>query len=265
MKGETVPHSNSDNDVLNHLASRAHGMSGADVEYVVRQARRNARRASRSLSFADLEAVLDEFRPVLPDDVRWRLAVHDAGHVVLAVAFGLSFEGTAAFIGAEKESPLEADEFTGVVPTVDHCLHLAMVVLAGRAAEENYFGNSTAWSGGGSGSDLATATRLIYLLETSLGFSKTQPLLYRGTSEFTAALAADPSLAATVNQRLEFCYKGAVNLLLSFGEVVEHASRALMERGGLDGPNLEVLLREVRLMVEMNRRNSVTTGLDSLR
>lgn len=249
-----MPHYNSDCEVLEHLASRAHGMSGADVEYVVRQARRNARRASRPLSFADLEAVLDEFRPALPDDVRLRMAVHDAGHVVLAIAFGLSPESLAAIVSTENEAALAANEFRRIVPTVDHCLHLAMVVLAGRAAEENYFGNTAAWSGGGSGSDLATATRLIYLLETSLGFGKTQPLLYRGTSEFAVALATDPTLAATVNQRLEFCYKGAVNLLLSYVEVVEHVSKKLMEDGGLDGPHLEVLLREVGLMVEINRR-----------
>ena len=59
-------------------------MSGAEIERMVRDARRCARRAKRSPSREDLIAVIESAGPRLDAEDLRRVAVHEAGHAVAA-------------------------------------------------------------------------------------------------------------------------------------------------------------------------------------
>ncbi|HEV7435094.1 MAG TPA: hypothetical protein VGO22_09525, partial [Pseudorhizobium sp.] len=74
---------------LLRLATRAMGLTGADIERVVREARLKARREKRPLSYQDLEAGIRGHRPPLSPDVRWRLAIHESGHAIVHHALRL--------------------------------------------------------------------------------------------------------------------------------------------------------------------------------
>lgn len=54
--------------VLNRLATRAMGLTGADIERIVRQARLNARREKRSIRYQDIEDGIRMDRPQVPHD-----------------------------------------------------------------------------------------------------------------------------------------------------------------------------------------------------
>jgi cell division protease FtsH len=71
------------NPILKRLATRAIGLTGADIERIVGQASLKARREKRPLRFEDLEAGVRMDRPAMPYDLRWRFAVHEAGHAIV--------------------------------------------------------------------------------------------------------------------------------------------------------------------------------------
>lgn len=73
---------NDPNSVLHRLAISAHGLTGADIQRLVKEAKQQARRAKRSLSYDDLEHAIRRGRPGLSPEVRWRVSVHEAGHAI---------------------------------------------------------------------------------------------------------------------------------------------------------------------------------------
>ncbi len=69
--------------ILRRLATRAMGLTGADIERIVREARLKARRGKRAISYEDIEEGIRGNRPPVPYDLRWRFAFHEAGHAVV--------------------------------------------------------------------------------------------------------------------------------------------------------------------------------------
>lgn len=72
---------------LSGVAVRAAGASGADIAAAVRAARARARMGRRDLILTDLEEALAAARPSLPEALRWRVSVHEAGHAVVEWAW----------------------------------------------------------------------------------------------------------------------------------------------------------------------------------
>ena len=76
------------NTALRSLARRAVGRSGADIERLVRDARRAARRTGRPLTWSDIESAIEAGRVGMPRELRWRMAVHEAGHALVQLVVG---------------------------------------------------------------------------------------------------------------------------------------------------------------------------------
>ena len=71
---------------LADVAARTEGWNGASLEQLVRQARRLARRGRREMTVGDLLSGVPE--PVtLPEALRRRMAIHEAGHAVIGLLF----------------------------------------------------------------------------------------------------------------------------------------------------------------------------------
>jgi len=64
---------------LKTLARKAQGLTGADIERWVREARQKARREGRKLAYGDLESLLAGAKPARSTALRMRIAVHEAG------------------------------------------------------------------------------------------------------------------------------------------------------------------------------------------
>lgn len=231
---------------LRALARKAQGMTGADIERWVREARQRARRDRRPLSYADLESQLAESKPSRSTALRSRIATHEAGHAVarMVVSFGPIVEITVdakAGGGFVDGSIGTHDEMTEARLTA-----VLIGVLAGRAAEEVMLETVTVNAGGADHSDLALATRLALDMETILGIGGKWPLVHRKPGDTTEALVNNPELAARVNERLERAYQAACTIVREQADAIDFLAEQLFEAGTLDGPELDAVLTETR-------------------
>jgi len=226
--------------ILHRLATRAMGLTGADVERIVRQARLKARREKRPIRFEDLEDGIRMDRPQLPYDLRWRFAIHEAGHAVVHHALKLGpIHGINIDTAHGGYSQLG---FTASgSDTLGYHEDMLAVLMAGRAAERIVTGSVSSGSGGADHSDLARATRLALAMERSLGFGSIQPLLYRDDKEPNVVLDANPDLAARVHGRLEKALARATEVLQDERERLDELTRSLFDTQALDGDSVAAI------------------------
>ncbi|MBA1140698.1 ATP-dependent metallopeptidase FtsH/Yme1/Tma family protein [Mesorhizobium neociceri] len=232
-------------DVLHRLALKTKGMTGADIARLVREARHKARRGSRQLAFSDIYDILTSARPDRPQPLRWRMAIHEAGHAVarlvleLGRVISISIDGLAGGYTAGETPTMEAE-------TAGFFKGLLVIGLAGRAAEDELLGSVTAGAGGSPDSDLAQATELAMAMETALGFAGTCPLLYRPVEDRSSLLAYNPLLAERVSARLDEAYDRARDLIRRNTDAILLLAKALMAHDTLEGLDLIAVLREVK-------------------
>jgi cell division protease FtsH len=231
--------------VLRILALKARGMSGADVERLVREARQKARRGRRQLVFSDIFDILASARPERPLALRWRMAIHEAGHAVARLVLG---QGRVVSIGIDTPDGGYTEGRLPITESETEALfdRLIAVWLAGRAAEEELLGSVTAGAGGKPDSDLAKATEMALVMETELGFAETWPLIYRPVEHRSSLLAYNLVLAERVHTRLEAAYDHARDVVRRNEDAVRFLADALMQHDTLEGAPLLAVLREVR-------------------
>jgi ATP-dependent Zn protease len=171
------------------LASLSFGYTGADVAYFVRGAARRARKDSKLLSQEHLIAEVtgkprsENVTNRLTQDEMRQVAVHEAGH---AIATLLSSQPNIAFISIVPRDNgtlgyVASMPTSQQVITRKQYLERIQIVLAGRAAEELFFGqeNISCGAGGESqSSDIATATKLASSLVCNLGLGTSKNLFW---------------------------------------------------------------------------------------
>nr|CAD6596164.1 ATP-dependent Zn protease [Rhizobium sp. Khangiran2] len=228
--------------LLHRLATRAMGLTGADVERIVRQARLKARREKRQIRLEDLEEGIRMDRPQLPYDLRWRFAIHEAGHAVVHHALALgpihginidTAHGGYSQLGFTRSGS----------DTLGYHEDMLAVLMAGRAAEQIVIGSVSSGSGGADHSDLARATRLALAMERSLGFGSIQPLLYREDKDPALVLDGNPDLAARVHARLEKALARATEVLREHRDGLDALIKALFDAQVLDHAAIALHLR----------------------
>ena len=231
---------------LRHLARRAVGFSGADVERLVREARQRARREKRTLSYTDLDALLAATRPTLSPAKRRRVAVHEAGHLLLRVLLGVGEVTLVTIEAVGGDAFTESIATEGIIETSEACEDYLAVIMGGRAAEQIVYGSALAGSGGSSQSDLAQATRLATVMEISLGFGSRHPLLYRDPDHWQTLLRQDARLARRVHHRVEKAERRARRLVRRNRDRLEMVVEELLEHGTLEGEQLTILLQSLQ-------------------
>jgi cell division protease FtsH len=229
-----------DADLLG-VAAQAVGASGADIAAAVRAARARARGARRALVLDDLGAALVAARPPLPEALRWRVAVHEAGHALVGIATGAA---RPSLLALRSDGGITHASMARDIQDARHfASHLALD-LAGRAAERLVFGQPSAGSGGDPDSDLAKATRTAVALEASYGLGDS--LIWMGTPDTALGrLTVDLGLRARVEDRLRHAEAHALHILSGNRDVLEDMAGALCAAGLLTGPELEGLLARV--------------------
>ena len=218
---------------LNRLATHAMGLTGADIERIVREARLKARREKRAIRYEDLENGIRSHRPPVARDLRYRLAVHEAGHAVVHHALGLG-----RIHGLVIDGALGSRNRLGVHAraggTEEWYQHMLAMLMAGRAAEELVLGTTSSGSGGGDESDLARATLLAFEVERTLGLGSHLPMLYRPHPVPTQVLDRDPDLATRVHARLEKASDDATTILRQRMSRFNSLTKALFDTQALD-------------------------------
>ncbi|NRP17901.1 ATP-dependent zinc metalloprotease FtsH [Ensifer adhaerens] len=235
----TTQHANTtDTDVAGHailrrLATRAMGLTGADIERVVREARLKARRGKRAITYVDIEEGIRGNRPQVPYNLRWRWAFHEAGHAVVHHVLDLG-----PVRGLNIDTGKGGYNLVGfhlwAADTRDWYENMLTMLMAGRAAEQLTLKRISAGSGGTEDSDLARATRLAFDMERILGFGAEHPLLYRPHRDPGAVLDGDPELAARVHARLEAALDRAGTILRRRRPTFNALAKALFEAQAMD-------------------------------
>ena len=224
---------------LSGVALAAAGSTGADCERIVRGARRRARNAGRPMVIEDLFA---EFaREEGSEADRWLAAVHEAGHAVVTC---LLRPGT---LDAVSTGRMIADTPPTAYPTAADIGESLAIRLAGRAAEAEFLMAPSAGAGGREDSDLAVATHLALVSVTALGLQPASGLLWRGMperSDVGALLATSAALAAQVEEMLQDAHARALELVRENVSAIDAVACALLDRGVLDGFEVEALVRE---------------------
>ncbi|WP_420334932.1 AAA family ATPase [Roseibium sp.] len=227
---------------LFELTARLEGQSGADIEKLVRDARRSARKEKRELRYEDLVARLPKKVAFSPEELK-RIAVHEAGHAIVQAMVG---DGEIVQLKIEPEfAPNGANCEAGSMDVKQSMLKgrtrrdyetQLMVYLAGLAAEELVFGEIADGGGGSMGSDLAFATRIATEIEASLGLGDSLVhLIPNGSRQVQELLLADHSLRRRVEATLDKAYEDARAILEENKQAHRALVDVLMQRHKLEG------------------------------
>lgn len=219
---------------LSGLSQIGIGSTGADIARAVRDARARARDAGRTLVFDDLVASLAPIDQ-RGESLRRRIALHEAGHAVVARAVGLKIEhisliargGTGGHVSIAQPPVLSRHEIEQSV----------MMRLGGRAAD-------TAMGEGpcaGSSSDLSGASATLVAAETQFGLGSS---LVSSAAETPIAqlLAIDPELRGVVGRKLDDLWARTLALVSANEAAIRRVADALLVRKVLTGAEVETIL-----------------------
>lgn len=243
-----------DDDVVEKVASVTDGWSGADLEALCRRARRRARKERRAVVLDDFMAELPE-EIAVPDDLVEVMAIHEAGHAVVASALGRGVEMIEinrtlrpdhAGLGGHvtlRQQPLKRRSRASYLEEIT-------ILMAGIAAETVIYGEHADGAGAVRGSDLQRATDLATVMEAAMGFGPT--LVYHDAQDaysLDRLRRSDPKLKGRVDSILKSCLKTATDLISAKRQAVQAIAKHLTKHGSMPG-------QQVRTMMERQRTSA---------
>ncbi|WP_434722773.1 AAA family ATPase [Mesorhizobium sp. RIZ17] len=218
-------------------ALAAGGATGADVEAFVRRARGAARRGRRALRLDDLLAEVRSKREPPSQQIRRLLAVHEAGHAVVATVLGC-MEVVGVSIG-DRSGLTEIERIDGNA-SLKHCNDIIVMLMAGRAAEELLLGSPSAGAGAMPGSDLSRATELAKNIELRFGLGELGPVFV--PDGLNDPLTVVPGLLASVRKRIDGALSDARGLLKQNRTALDAVAKALERSGYLSAAEISGLV-----------------------
>lgn len=236
-----------DDATLDAIVAPLINYTGADIERLVRLARRRARSERRQLGPGDLIAEQPAPPPLTADDLR-RVAVHEAGHAIVAHLRG--FEVAAMEL---KISVLSGGGWSGghtqttppvaVIETETLLRSELAVLLGGHAAEHVAFGDRSAGAGGtAQGGDLYEATKLAIRLEAQLGLGDGIAQITTAPAIDVVVLMKDRALRDRVDALLKRIYSDVCLSITAHRSRLHKLATALEATGKLSAAEIKHLL-----------------------
>ncbi|SEL96183.1 Peptidase family M41 [Roseivivax marinus] len=147
-------------DLAGH-ARQLSGCSGATIAAMIRDAKARARQDGRPLEDRHLAVAIAEIAPERSDEDLWRIAIHEAGHVVV------SWRLTGDIPTRVRITPEggEVHDTPRKIATAETARMRIAALLAGRAAEHVMLDGPSS----GAADDLAQATRIAFDLRHGWG------------------------------------------------------------------------------------------------
>ena len=253
-----------ENTDLPTIAARTPGMVGADLANIVNEAALLAvRRGGKQVEMPDFEAAVDRVMlglekksRVMSVDEKERVAVHEAGHALVALSVEHSdplhrvsiIPRSIGALGYTLQLPTQ-ERYLMTQPELEDQV---AVLLGGRAAEEIHYAGVIST---GASDDLEKATALVRQMVTRFGMSSPLGLLTYGRSLAGPFLKSpfDPEERNYSEQTAERIddesrrivdetHRRVVEILLKRREPMERISRALICKETLDRSELDLLL-----------------------
>lgn len=214
------------------LAQLAQGSTGADVAFRSKIAISDARRADRPLTFHDVAAqfLKDDLQG---EDLR-RIAIHEAGHAVAALALGRHVDHASTVSIGVRGGGILTDGVGGI-GTRRRLDDQVVIMLAGRAAEILMLGEGSS----GCHVDLALATTYACAIHGSFGLGAT--LLQRAPANDAARALADPWFREQIEAELHILDERCMKLLSDHRRQLMAIADALEQSRTLSGDELRKL------------------------
>ncbi|NKJ76915.1 AAA family ATPase [Rhizobium leguminosarum bv. viciae] len=245
------------NDVegLRDIAADLDCWNGADLEMIAREARRIGRRQSRPVQVADVANALPPVQELSDESLR-RIAIHEAGHVIVAqvlsprAKISVAIRRRVRWLGSQRRQrggavryQLPGDE--RLLDTRDQLESLICRILAGAAAEETLLGCRSSGFSGSKGSDLDEATILATQMVASYGMGRSLPFLiesHQVTAE--SARRLPNALREDVNRILDQQYSRATAILIEHSALLDRVATELFERETLTVEDIDELIAD---------------------
>ncbi|QRM56892.1 AAA family ATPase [Sinorhizobium sp. BG8] len=232
------------------------GYSGADIEQLVRFAKRSARR--RKQDFAG-EHIVGELPPApeLPAEYLRSVAVHEAGHAVVAVELG--FGELVNLKIASYAIPGNGNQVGGATYAMPRHMRRTRaaylddiaVSLGGIAAETVVFDAFFDGAAGSHTADLNTVTRTATLLEAGLGMGHTLVVADNAVGRLDLLRANDPGLRKRVHDVIANEFERAKDIIRNRRSALDEIAARLIQAKSLSGD-------DVRDIIERHRRPTVS-------
>lgn len=235
------------------LAQVSFGLTGADVEFFVRGAARRARKRKDRIRQDDLMAEIMR-RPrhegqsePFDGTTIYRLAVHEAGHVVMRL-LGRNRGREIGYVSIAPRSDgrigyIAAADDERVSMTREDYLHEIRILLAGRAAEEVIFGANDVSDMAGkydAESDLAQAVHTLHYLNKFAGLGELKDVVFRAGSAGEMVQGHEQR----INAQISDIYTDLIDELgRSVSLIKEIAGKLVMEQI-LDAYDIEKLVQK---------------------
>ncbi|MHC2361731.1 AAA family ATPase [Rhizobium leguminosarum] len=216
---------------------RSEDWSGAEIEKLARDARRLARRSGRKVVIdEDLLAALPPVSAYTEEE-GFRLAVHEIGHAVV----GATLRPTQLLnVKIDRWRPSRAGwnrigvttfiEKPTLMTSASYFTDMIAILLSGMAAEQIFFGEHSAVSGGDATSDLTRATDLATMMERCFAFGDSLVTdTGFGRRPMEGLRHSDPDLRDAIRQRLDAQYTRVVQILTSKRAEVQSLAERLSE------------------------------------
>jgi cell division protease FtsH len=227
---------------LRDLSELAVGMTGADIEKTVKDAKRTARQNERKMTIGDLRHALVE-EDARPADLKFRSCVHEASHIVVDVIHNGPDDvfATATPIGTRGGAAVRIKQ-PPRAGTYDDYRKTLEIILAGRVGEEMIFGQGSHGAGGERGSDLERATTLAAAMAGSVGLTGPSPLVFLGPTRDAHDFMAFQEIRTSVNAELRQAAASCRELLERHRSAVEKVALRLSQANRVDGAEVGQIL-----------------------
>ncbi len=227
------------------IAERTTGKSLAILQNVINLAHRNAIKESRNVEDNDLLSALEEYefgdkKEYKPEYYK-KVAIHETGHAYLSYISGdkpsyITIESRGNFGGYMQHSNQE--EVMGY--TKEELLAKIRSSLAGRAAEQVFFGKDKSLNTGAS-SDLLHATEWAWRIICSYGMDDDQLIVLSKDDVLKSSMAAE--YIAKVNEILKTEMDNTIRIVENAKDIIRQIADVLVRENRLTGAQFEELMK----------------------
>ena len=234
-------------DVVHSIAERTPGWSLADIQNVLGNAFKDAIKQSRTMTDNDLLTALEEYefgeKREYNLDYYKSVAIHETGHAYVSYISGdkpsyITIESRGSFGGYMRHANQED------VPdyTKEELLALIRTSLAGRAAEQVFFGKAKSLNTGASG-DLKHATDIAFQIICTYGMEDDQLITLTKKEVLQSALAGE--YTAKVNELLKTEMKNTIEIIENAKDKIQKIADVLTKENRLTGRQFEELMSTI--------------------
>ncbi|WP_313904142.1 AAA family ATPase [Rhizobium laguerreae] len=230
-------------DQLRQFTDHLRDPTGADLERMSRAIRRLARNDRREVELSDVERCMPS-RVQLSDETLERVAVHEIGHAIVAVASAFVDRVDVSLsktlfeeYGVQSAGRVKYEIKDSMLATEDFLRAQIRMALAGMAAEEVGLGSRSTGSAAFAGSDLDVATGLAKRMIGSFGMGEI-PRFYATADRVGSDSWLPPALSEEVDRILRAEWENAKATLMKERSHLVRFAADLVAAGNLSlGPN----------------------------